>query len=62
MSTETRQAAQETDQSLRNAERHLQNAVEYAGQTGDKSLVKEIQKSREVVTKVREDLTKKLEG
>jgi hypothetical protein len=61
MSHETRLAGQETDHCLRNAERWLRNAEDHAGKTGDKSLVKEVQKSHEVVTKVREDLAKKRE-
>lgn len=62
MSNEKREAAQNTEYHLREAETSIRRAERSAQTTGDKSLVEKVTKVREAVTETRREIIKKLDN
>lgn len=62
MSNEKREAAQNTEHYLREAEIDMGRAERSAQVTGDKSLVEKVTKIRKEVTETRKEIIKKLDN
>lgn len=59
---EKKQEAQNTEHSLREAEKHVRQAEQHSQNTGDKQLIEKVTKIRKDVQTTREDLSKKLDN
>lgn len=60
--SEKKEAAQNTEYHLRKAQEHLGDAELAAQQTGDKSLIQKVTKTRHDVVETRKELNKKLDN
>jgi hypothetical protein len=61
MSEQSKEAAQKTNEHLKTAEQHLQQAEKSSQGTGDKSLTQKIKKLSEGASETRKELDKNLD-